>query len=1298
MRRRWIKRGILGGALLFVAISTTSYMFRGTLTRWIALSRLEAALGYDASCSSAEVLPSGRVSLPGFVLRARGVDGDAGEVVSADRVELAVDWFRAVTDPAEAVTAVRLINPVFRLSVDVQTGALSVGTAGGGGASTPAALPPVSVERARLIFGEHGEGWFAPLHEIEISGSMRRDPAQAGVYSVRLSEESPVGRAPAVLEGEINLRAGTGELALRDIDFAALRAHGSEPRVETFLRRLRIGGRLPLATLAYSSDGSFHVGVDLISVDVVAPAPARNTAPGGEATQMMNLTGVTGRLDVDQEGLHADLVGLFEDLDARVIIETKGLSVAADASAEIIVSDYRWGPNPGLLPVAPELAAEFVQRFSGPEATINGRVRLAQVDGVASANGLFTWREGTAAFEDFPYPLLDVGGRMSFDDSGVYVTDLRGVGPTGADIRAEVVAVPPGDDAEITATVVATGVPTDEHLFNAIGGRHGEAVAALFSGDESHGIVPGGEVELSIEVFKRGGEFGRWGWDVRATSPELGVSDQRLGYPLTAHGFDLRLDRERAVVDMPALEGPTGLRASLRVDIPMRGDTAERGEYVIDEAPIDELLISALSRSSRELGEAVERFARGGSLSAEGGFELDAEGALGVSGHARFQDVVLGADPATAGAREVSGEIAFDTAHATFNVEGAGPGGSRVEAAGAYDRTNGAWEARAFVTELDITDESLRELASLSEDIALQVRGVVNEWGLGGVIGGSVEASASGAGEIEWGVRIDDYERLALELGGAGVAFDSTSGMVRIDEGGVNFLDARAAVRTGAEEIGRVHLAGRTPRRGRDTTLEINANDVALDAEPVRVLATKWASADVAESIEEADPAGVADLRLTVEGNAAGDVTVSGRIEPRTLEVTREGARARFAAASGGVLFGEGGIRFDGLRLQADGWDLLLDGSYEEGGGYDGVVDLSAERVTTGLLASLPPGAADAAEAIGLEIGEGGELWATGRIGVDSELVVGFTRARFSLGARVEDAAGSLTIRYDKEGERVGDLELETFRAESIPMRRGRARLGWSDDGASVRVPEFSAECAGGVIRGSARLAPTVGFGAKREYFVDVRCAGVPLAWIVERPEGEARPEDGLSERGLIGGRLRVRGIVGGDGSGRVGRGSFTISGGEILRLPLLTQVFEILNFQPPVGERLEDAAIEFGLAGDRLIFDRLFVQSDSLVVWATGEARLDDGTLDLAVRTRGRVRIPLLSDLYDAFKDELLGARIRGPIGAPEYELEQFPNAGRVLLGVVAPGAGGRVDRAAPPPRPPLAEHVLSTLEPIDE
>jgi len=894
------------------------YLARGPLTRGLALARLEKALGYDATCEAATLMPSGRVALPGLELRSPGTEGEAGVVLRAERIELEVGWVDAILAPARAVRAVRLVSPTAVVSVDVEDGSLNLGGGGGGGASLPDSLPPVRVENARLVFGEHGRDggapWFEPLQEIALTGALEPSPGEPGVYDLELLEDAPAGRAPAELRGALDLRAGSGRLDLRNVDFGALRVDAASPPVETLLRRLRVDGRLPEATLRYERDGSFEVLVDLAGVDVLAPAPVLNPEAADAGDPRLRLSQVSGDLRLDPTGLSANLEGFFEDLDARVIFKTEGFGVSADLSVQMIIAEYRLGPNPGLLPFAPELAAEFVQRFSGPEALISGRVTVERTGGDASASGLFSWSKGRAAFQGFPYPIEGISGRLSFDDGGVYVTDLRGRGPTGADITAEIVAIPPGDDAEIGARIVAKNVPVDEHLLGAIGGERGEALGRLF---DAASLPPaaaerlaragsefraGGAVRLEIDVEKRGGEFGEWSWDVRATSPELGLAPDALAYPLTARGFTLTLDRQIAEATLPALEGPTGARGAANATVPLGGDEdGGRGAgfrptvgFEIERAPLDDLLLDAIGRRSERLADILRELRASGVISGAGearlGGRLDADASIAFDGvRLRAPESGRLVADGLAGVIEITGD------RAALAATGDGPGGAGLSLAGELDFERGAWDLTLDADRLPISEELAETVGVFSAEARERLEALRAERTLGGVIDARLTASSGGGGEdgATWELDLGGSDAIALEMGGERLELRGVRGRVTLASGaeGIRFDGASAELLSGGESVSRrVRLDGVYDPSG-ETRLRIDAEGVRLGARGFRALAGR--SATIAAFLEGADPSGEADLSLTVLAAAGGEPEIAGRVEPRGVELTRGDERLR---------------------------------------------------------------------------------------------------------------------------------------------------------------------------------------------------------------------------------------------------------------------------------------------------------------------------------------------------------------------------------------------------------------------
>lgn len=1318
VRRRWVRRTLIVVALVLIVGGSLAYTVRGPLTRRVALGTLEQALGYRAVCEPAVLLPDGRVSLPGLTLRAPDVDGPAGEVLTTRRVVLEVDWLRAVLSPADAVRSIHLLEPVVRVSVDTQSGELNLQASGRGGSGEfPDDLPPIIVESAELVFGEHGPGWFAPLDEIRVSGVLAPTSDGSDIYELRLREDVSAGRAPAILAGALDLKRGAGELRLEDVDFGALRVPGTTPHPPSLLRRLRVDGQLPLATLAFESDGGFTARLDLDGVEVLAPIPVVNPgAPGASADAPVALTGVTGVVELDQDGLHANFIGLFGDIDARVIIETLGYRADADVSAEFIIGDYRLGPDPALLPYAPELATDFVHRFSGPEASISGRVRLERAGGSVSASGLFVWRDGQIAFEDFPYPVSGISGRLTFDDGGVDISELTGVGPTGASVSATISAAPLGPDADITADIVATGVPVDEHLFDAIGGDRGRAVASLFQTDAlpesaraalvvtDPGFSAGGELRLEIGVTKRGGEFGRWAWDVRAAAPEIAFAPEVLAYPLRARDFELHLDNTRATAQLPHITGPTGATGSAQIEVALLDADGlaftPSVAFNIADVPIDAPFVAAVGHASPDTARLMNDLAVTGVFFAQGTATPRA-GGLHLAGTAGFSGLEVRAPGEVSASARLDGRVELGSPEGdVLTAQGTGPGGAPLTLRA--ERTpEDAWAVSLAAEHLAPTPAVAGLTGVFDAAAGAWLLQVLEDYEPTGTLGVILEVEGAEGGP-RWSVALDRFDNLAATLRGERLMLRDSRGRVVIESGGglARFGDFTASVGTGEGEVARVSAAGTLRLDGlSEARLEARAVGASFDSPALRRAASTLGGERVAAFLSDTDPSGTGDITVVVRGDEGEPLEVVGTIEPRTLAVTRGGDRLEFGSVRGRTHFDRAGVRLDLLTLTAPDWEVVLDGRYEDG--FVGRTALSASRLSPGLLAGVPEAAAPVVSAVGLRLEEGGRLRAevTSRDDGSANLRLDVRRAAMELGVPITGADGALELSMGPgpDGEITGTFTLDSFLAASIPMHDAKAEVRWTPATRTLWVPTLEADCAGGVIRGQARLAPADGLSRGPEYFLDLRCVGVPLAWIVAAP-GEREGNPDLDERGLISGRLTLRGSASDTDLPRLGRGEFAIRGGEVLRFPLLTPALELLNLQPPVGEELDDAAVEFGIDGSRLVFDRLFVQSRSIVVNASGEADLSDRSLNLAVKSRGRRSIPILSDLMNALRDELVAARVTGTIESPSYALTQLPNAGRVLLGAVAPGAGGRTAPKPPPARPPMVQQVLSELEPIDE
>jgi hypothetical protein len=482
---------------------------QGPVARWLLAREVRRATGAELSTAGVSLKLDGRLVIDEPRLRAPGLAGEAGEIARAQRVTVMLDW----TGWASAVvlpTDVQLVRPVVRASLDKRTNALNLAQLGAGGAglstmsaSTFTRVPRVDVEGGRIILGEHdaqaGEafttlaqldarGWFAPIggsdtYVVRLRAQEASQPGDAAA-------PAPPG-APIDIDGRLNLAEGTGVLSAGALDLSRWDASRVPSAARDVWESLRLRGQIAGSEFRFSRATGLVTTLRLRDVSLLVPVAAGRPDITGSRSPRMD--GVSGTLRLTtagpSPGLQAELTGSFEDLPARVRLQTQGLELTAPYQAVISADAFRLEKDPRILWFTPDIVRFNFDRFGGPTATVDARIELARgrppgdgQPGETSIRGTLMLRDGTVAFEKFPYPIVNVSGTVTFDDDAVRIIGIRGEGPTGARLLGEGVVDPPNGDARIAIDVYATDVPLDDVLTGAIARSKGRELAdAIFS-------------------------------------------------------------------------------------------------------------------------------------------------------------------------------------------------------------------------------------------------------------------------------------------------------------------------------------------------------------------------------------------------------------------------------------------------------------------------------------------------------------------------------------------------------------------------------------------------------------------------------------------------------------------------------------------------------------------------------------------------------------------------------------------------------------------------------------------------
>lgn len=527
----------------------------------------------------------------------------------------------------------------------------------------------------------------------------------------------------------------------------------------------------------------------------------------------------------------------------------------------------------------------------------------------------------------------------------------------------------------------------------------------------------------------------------------------------------------------------------------------------------------------------------------------------------------------------------------------------------------------------------------------------------------------------------------------------------------IGLQDVAAQLRLDGQDVGRVTARGvvSPPVEATESTpatpllvyepVDVELRGLLLESPITRTLAERFGGAMVREKLDQYKPEGLLDgeLRLALPPGKTNPADWSPwvALRPRWLAITRsdgdETQRIVLPLISGqATLEGDGGV-FDELVVVDDGWSARFNGTWSRGKAVsetaptpwrvDGTLDLDASGLPPSLLNLLPPKISAAVAETKLQVldtlqapivkvklwEEGAE---NGSLRFDLRGHASFAGLFADPGVPIDDARGGLTFHASRTDEKPAqtriDIDHVLMRVASLRVTDATGVLSMGNG--HIDLADLTAEAYGGRLLIDAHADTTT---TATGYSGSIQLAGVRFADILHDlqrtrsgAEGPLPPitrafeDDDLTpdaSRGLLEAQLAVDGTVG-DAASRNGRGEIRIAGGTaVLDLPGVTTLLSIASLQFPSASPFDYAHADVHIKGDTLVFDRTALLSDSLALLGAGTMDMQTRQLDVRMTGRGRSRIPLLSDLLDNLRDEIVTARIKGPIDKPVYSLENF-------------------------------------------
>lgn len=419
--------------------------------------------------------------------------------------------------------------------------------------------------------------------------------------------------------------------------------------------------------------------------------------------------------------------------------------------------------------------------------------------------------------------------------------------------------------------------------------------------------------------------------------------------------------------------------------------------------------------------------------------------------------------------------------------------------------------------------------------------------------------------------------------------------------------------------------------------------------------------------------------------------------------------------------------RLEQLSCRGEDWSASADGAWSFASTYgfslDATMDVEGQRLSDDLLGLLPADVAAALRAVDLTIDGGfsmpearfAAMIPTGGEARDAappsevrfEALARFADAAADIGISVSDCDGQVSISIADEGDGPAALAIEfespSLLVAGLAMTGARALLvsetvqadgGGTGVGDGLSVPYFTADCYDGRIWGNATIGPPSAESDKsgRDFAASVVAAGVLFAPLLDdlsgadpvplpEPSTESgarttEPETPHEPAIRAGDRTRgqadlwicVNGRTG-DPASRLGRGALRVANGDVFRLPVVFPLVQMSNFMLPSDDRFDYLQAEFHLRGQTAIFENIALLSDSVSLMGDGTATLPEMSLDMRFNSRSNRRVPLLSDMYEALRDEIVTTRIRGTVANPEIRSQTLTTTREILDSLLDPG-----------------------------
>lgn len=295
--------------------------------------------------------------------------------------------------------------------------------------------------------------------------------------------------------------------------------------------------------------------------------------------------------------------------------------------------------------------------------------------------------------------------------------------------------------------------------------------------------------------------------------------------------------------------------------------------------------------------------------------------------------------------------------------------------------------------------------------------------------------------------------------------------------------------------------------------------------------------------------------------------------------------------------------------------------------------------------------------------------------------------ASVNLGIQISHASGKLSGKGSLSADgailldSVASLDRATIAGWDLEEVRGK--ITKDPDTPRVDIVDVTAAAYGGHATGAAQVRfarPGL------DYQLSIVARDMQLERYLASTAAATQPTPGgptaSASQGNIDGNIIIRGETG-PVPRREGSGEIFVRRAEMWRLPIFFLIFQVLNLTPDENV-FHDGWIKFYLENDEMTMSTIDLQGKALSFIGKGRMNIPTKELDVTLLARSpvRLRLPVLTDVLEAFSREVMEVQISGTFQKPSINPQPLRSVAAFIKLFL------------PPPKPPPSKAALSPAQ----